>query len=270
MGIRLLAGRDFTPRDDLSAPRVAIVSQSVARDAWPGENPIGKRLSLQDRPTAQDWLSVVGVVEDVRQYAPTIAPGRGVYRPYTQTTGPTVNTELTFAARAVLDPMFVIPGMRRAVYEVDPTRPIKSVATMQDRVSETIAKSLFQARLLTTFSLMALLLAALGIYGVAGCSVAERTREIGIRMVLGATRGAVMREVLRRTTMLAVTGVALGAAGALAATRVLSKLLFEVKPADPTTLSAVAVLLGAVAILAGWIAARRATSVDPMVVLRYE
>jgi putative ABC transport system permease protein len=166
--------------------------------------------------------------------------------------------------------MFIVPGMRRAVYEVDPSRPIMSVATMQDRVSETTAESLFQTRLLTAFSLMALLLAAVGVYGVAGCAVAERTREIGIRMVLGATSGAVMREVLRRTMALAATGVALGAAGAFAATRVLSKLLFEVKPADPMTFAAVAILLAAVAILAGWIAARRATRVDPMVALRYE
>jgi putative ABC transport system permease protein len=270
MGIRLLAGRDFSLRDDLSAPRVAIVSQSVAREAWPDDNPIGKRLSLEDRPAPSDWLTAVGVVEDVRQYALTIGPGRGVYRPYTQTTGRTVNTELTFAARSVLDPMLVVPGMPSALYEVDPTRPVKSVATMQDRVSETIAESLFQTRLLTVFSLMALLLAAVGIYGVAGCAVAERTRKIGIRMVLGATSGTVMREVLRRTMALAATGVTLGAAGAFAATRVLSKVLFEVKPGDPTTFAAVAVLLAAVAILAGWIAARRATRVDPMVALRYE
>jgi putative ABC transport system permease protein len=270
MGIRLLAGRDFTPRDDLSAPGVAIVSQSVAREAWPGENPIGKRLSLEDRSTPRDWLTVVGVVENVRQYGPTIRPGRGVYRPFTQTTGLTVNTELTFAARAASDPVLVASSMRRAVYEVDPTRPVNSVATMQDRVSATMAESLFQARVLTVFSLMALLLAAVGIYGVAGCSVAERTREIGIRMVLGATSGAVMREVLRRTMNVAALGVVLGSAGAFAATRVLSSLLFEVKPADPTTFAAVAVLLAAVAILAGWTAARRATRVDPMVALRYE
>jgi putative ABC transport system permease protein len=270
MGIRLLACRDFSPRDDLSAPGVAIVSQSVARELWPGESPIGKRLSLEEPPTLKDWVTVVGVVEDVRQYSPTIGPGRGVYRPYTQTTGLTVNTEVTFAVRAASDPVPVASAMRRAVSDVDPTRPVKSLATMQDRVSATIAPSLFQARVLTVFSLMALLLAAMGIYGVAGCAVAERTREIGIRMVLGATTGAVMREVLRRTMNLAAIGVALGSAGAFVATRVLSKLLFEVKPADPTTFTAVALLLAAVAILAGWIAARRATHVDPMVALRYE
>jgi ABC-type antimicrobial peptide transport system permease subunit len=141
---------------------------------------------------------------------------------------------------------------------------------MQDRVGATIAETLFQARLLTVFSLMALLLAAIGIYAVTGCSVAERTHEIGIRMVLGAASGDVMREILRRTVVLAATGVTLGAAGALVATRVLSKLLFHVKPADPTTFAAMAVLLAAVAILAGWIAVRRVTHIDPMVALRYE
>jgi len=270
MGVRLLAGRDFTSRDDLPAPRVAIVSQSVAQEAWPGEDPIGKRLSLEDRPVAGDWLTVVGVVEDVRQYAPKIKPGAAVYRPYAQTTGGTVNTELTFAARVALDPASVVAGMRRAVHEVDPNRPVNSVALMEDRVGATIAEPLFQARLLTVFSLMALLLAAVGIYGVTGCSVAEQTHEIGIRMVLGAESGDVMREILRRIVVLAATGVTLGAAGAFAATRVLSKLLFQVKPADPATFAAVAVLLAAVAILAGWIAARRVTRIDPMLALRYE
>lgn len=270
MGIRLLDGRDFTQRDDLSARRVGIVSQSVARAAWPGEDPLGKQVSLEDRPTTRDWLTVVGVVEDVRQYALTIGPGRAVYRPYMQTTGRTVNTELTFVIRTALDPVSVVPEMRRAVYEVDPTRPVKSVATMQDRVGETIAESLFEARLLTAFSGMALLLAAVGIYGVTACSVAERTHEIGIRMVLGAATGDVMREVLQRTISLAVVGVALGTIGAFAATRVLSRLLFEVKPGDPATFAVVAVLLAAVAALAGWIAARGATRVDPMVALRYE
>jgi putative ABC transport system permease protein len=270
MGVRLLAGRDFSSRDDVSSPHVAIVSESVAHEAWPGEDPIGKRLSLEDRPRPGDWLTIVGVVEDVRQYAPRIEPGAAVYRPYAQTTGHTVNTELTFATRVAWDSASVVPGMRRAVHEVDPNRPVKSIASMQDRVGATIAEPLFQARLITVFSLMALLLAEVGIYGVTGCSVAERTREIGIRMVLGAASGDVMREILRRIVLLAATGVTLGAAGAFAATRVLSKLLFQVKAADPATFAAVAVLLAGVAILAGWIAARRVTHIDPIVALRYE
>ena len=270
MGIRLLDGRDFTPRDDLSGPRVAIISQSVARAAWPGEDPIGKQLALEDQPRPGDWLTVVGVVDDVRQYAPTIQAGRAVYRPYTQTTDRTVNTELTFVLQTALDPVSLAPGMRRALYEVDPTRPVKSIATMRDRVGETIAEPLFETRLLTAFSGMALLLAAVGIYGVTACSIAERTHDIGIRMVLGAASSDVIREVLERTVSLAVIGVTLGTVGAFATTRVLSGLLFEVKPTDPTTFAGMAMLLAAIAILAGWMAARRVTRVDPMVALRYE
>jgi putative ABC transport system permease protein len=270
MGIRLLSGRDFTSREDVAAARVAIVSQSVAREVWPGDNPIGKRLSLEQDGRPKTWLTVVGVVEDVRQYALTSGPGRAVYRPYAQVGGPTFNTEVTFVARTSLDPAFLIPSLRHAVHDVDAAQPVKSVATMQDRVRVNMAQPLFETRLLTAFSLMALLLAAIGTYGVVAYSVAARTREIGIRMALGAASGDVMREVLRRTVTLAAAGVALGAAGAFAATRVLTKLLFEVKPADPATFLAVALLLAAVAVVAAWIPAKRATRVDPVAALRYE
>jgi putative ABC transport system permease protein len=270
MGIRLLSGRDFTARDDLPAAAMAIVSESVARKVWPGDSPIGKRLSLDERGKPKAWLTVVGVVEDVRQYALTSGPGRAVYRPYAQVSGPTFNTEVTFVARTTLDPAFLIPSLRHAVHEVDATQPVKSVATMQDRVRVTMAEPLFETRLLTAFSLMALLLAAIGTYGVVAYSVAARTREIGIRMALGAASGDVMREVLRRTATLAAAGVALGTAGAFAATRVLTKLVFELKPADPATFVAVATLLAAVALVAAWIPAQRATRVDPVAALRYE
>jgi putative ABC transport system permease protein len=271
MGIRLLEGRDFSSQDDLSAPGVAIVSQSVAREVWPGQNAIGKRLSMQDRPNPADWLIVVGIVEDVRQYGVTSGRRRAVYRPYSQATGPVLSNEITFVVRTAVDPLLIAPTiLRHAVYEVDPNQPVASIAPMQYLVGRDMAEPLFQTRLLAAFSIMALLLAALGIYGVLSFTVAVRTREIGIRMALGAATRDVMRDVLGYTFTLAAVGVAVGATGAVAATRVLANLLFEVKPADPMVLLAVAVLLASVAALAGWIPARRATRIDPVIALRYE
>ncbi|MGO9258092.1 MAG: ABC transporter permease [Bryobacteraceae bacterium] len=271
MGIRLLDGRDFSYQDDLSAPEVAIVSQSVAREVWPGQNAIGKRVSMQDRPQPADWLIVVGVVEDVRQFGVTSGRRRAVYRPYSQATGPVFSNEITFVVRTAIDPLLIAPTiLRHAVYEVDPNQPVASLATMQDLIGRDMAEPLFQTRLLAAFSILALLLAAIGIYGVLSFTVAARTHEIGIRMALGAPTRDVMLDVLRYTFTLAAAGVALGAAGAVAATRVLANLLFEVKPADPMVLLGVASLLASVAALAGWIPARRATRVDPVVALRYE
>jgi len=271
MGIGLLRGRDFTPRDDAEGPRVAVVSQSVARHAWPGRDPIGQRISLAPHPSPHDWLTVVGVVDDVRQFGPAAAPAAAVYRPLAQAVGQTFGTEMTFVARTAIDPSLIAPTiLRRAVYDVDRTQAIASIATMQDRLARSVAERVFQTRVLAAFAILALLMAAVGIYGVLAYSVAERTREIGIRIALGAAPRAIMGEVLRGAAMLAVLGVALGTAGAFAATRALSGLLFEVKPGDPAVFAAVAALLGGVAVVAGWAPARRATRVDPVVALRYE
>jgi putative ABC transport system permease protein len=269
LGIRLLRGRDFTPADDRVSPRVAVVSQTVARDLWPGQNPLGKRISSVSRPNAEDWLTVVGVAGDVRQFGPAQPPVRAIYRPIAQSG--LAAGELTFVARTAIDPSLIAPTiLRRAVAEVDHGQPIASLDTMQDLVSRSVAEPLFQTRVLAAFAVMALLLAAVGIYGVVAYSVSERTHEIGIRIALGAARRDVMREVLTSALRIAAAGVALGFAGAFVATRTLASLLFEVKPGDPAVFAAVAALLAAVAIAAGLIPARRATRVDPVVALRYE
>jgi len=269
LGIRLLRGRDFTPADDRVSARVAVVSQSVAHDLWPGQDPIGKRISTETRPQAEDWLTVIGVVGDVRQFGPTQPPVRAVYRPLAQTG--LASGELTFVARTAIDPSLIAPTiLRRAIADVDRGQPIASLDTMQDLVSRSVAEPLFQTRVLAAFALLALLLAAVGIYGVVAYSVSERTREIGIRIALGAAPRDVMREVLTSALRIAAVGVALGSAGAFAATQTLSGLLFEVKPGDPAVFAAVAALLAAVAVAAGTIPARRATRVDPVVALRCE
>jgi putative ABC transport system permease protein len=270
MGIRLLSGRDFTEQDNAKAPGVVVISQAVARRLWPAEDPIGKRISMQDNPKPADWLTIVGVVGNVRQESLTEGPRPAIYQPYTQITHPFFLGHMNFVVRTASDPYQLSSAMRGVVREVDRDQPVMAVQTMQDVILSHTAEPRFQARLLGVFSILALLLASLGIYGVLAYSVAQRTHEIGIRMALGAQRGDVLRIVLRRTILLAATGIAVGAAGAFAVTRVLSKVLFEVKPTDPATFALVALLLAAVALAAGLIPARRATKVDPMVALRYE
>ena len=164
----------------------------------------------------------------------------------------------------------IAPAMRKVLREVDPDQPARTIATMADVVSANTAEPRFQARLLSAFAIMALLLALAGIYGVLAYSVVQRTREIGIRMALGAHTSNVLGLVLRRTLLLVGAGAAIGAAGALAVTRVLEKFLFEVTPADPPTFAIVVLTLLSTALLAAWLPARRATRVDPMVALRYE
>ena len=271
MGIRLLRGRDFSLSDDAQAPAVAIVSKSVARRLWQGEDPIGKRFTEEeDNPTPKDWVTVVGVVDDVKQNGMADKPRDTVYQPLAQVNRPYWLSHMAFIVRTSSNPELLATVMRAVVRDVDRNQPVQTVATMQTLIDASTAESQFQTRLLGAFSMLALLLAAVGIYGVLAYSVAQRTHEIGIRMALGAEARNVLRMVLRRTLVLAGLGVIIGAVAALAVTRVLAKFLFEVKPSDPATFLAVAVLLSGVALGAGWIPARRATKVDPMEALRYE
>jgi len=268
MGIGLRLGREFTAQDAASSPPVAIVSQSVARQIWPGTNPVGRRISNKDVPGPGDWLTVVGVVDDVGQTSIDTHREPAIYLPIRQLTQPFFLEHMSFVVRAVGDPARLLPAMRHALRDVDPNQPIGSIGTMESAISATVAEPLFQARLIAAFSVVALVLAAIGIYGVVAYSVAERTHEIGIRVALGAARANVVGMVLRRVLVLVVPGVTLGIAGALATTRVLSSLLFEVRPNDPITFTGVAAMLGAVAIVAGLVPARRASRVDPLVALR--
>jgi len=177
---------------------------------------------------------------------------------------------MTFAVRTGSKPEAAAPWIRKALQEVDPDQPVQSIETMEAVVARTTAESRFQARLIGAFSIIAVLLSAIGIYGVLACSIAERTHEIGIRMAIGATKGGIVRMVLRRTLLLAGAGVAIGTAGAVAVTRVLENFLFEVSPTDPATYTVVAIVLVTVALVAGLLPARRASKTDPLVALRYE
>ncbi len=269
MGIRLAAGREFTERDNGAAQGVVIVSQSVAQTIWPGENPMGKRISMEDDPKPGDWLSVIGVVEDVRQKGLGKQSDPAIYQPYLQVSSPGFLRHMTFVVRTASHTESVASGMRAVLRNVDKNQPI-SVASMDSLVAIATADSRFQTRLLGTFALMALALTIVGIYGVLGYSVAQRTQEIGVRMALGAQKADVLHMLMKKALVLISLGIVIGGAGALTLTRVLAKFLFEVKPSDLPTFAAVALVLSFSALTACYLPVRRAMRVDPMVALRYE
>jgi predicted permease len=268
MGIRMIRGREFTPQDAASSPGVVIVSKGVADKLWPNATAVGQRVSMSDNPGPGDWLTVVGEADDVGQTAIGAERDPAIYQPILQLKQTFFLDHMSFVVRAAGEPGPLVPAMRQAMREIDPRQPIGSIGTVESAIMATVAEPLFEARLIGVFSVFALLLAAIGIYGVVAYSVAERTQEIGIRVALGAGRSNVVGLVLRRILALVVPGVVLGLAGALATTRVLSTLLFAVKPNDPATFVGVAVLLVSVAFMAGWVPARRASLVDPLVALR--
>ncbi|HEY2012072.1 MAG TPA: ABC transporter permease [Bryobacteraceae bacterium] len=270
MGIRLLNGRDFSERDRDGTPKVTIISQSAARAIWPGEDPLGKRISEADHPSSADWYTIIGVVDDVRQLGLTMKASPALYFSYLQSPHAGWLPHMTFVLRTEEGTQQIAPAMRAAVREVDADQPVERAISMPDLIATTGAERTFQARLLAAFAALALLLAAIGVYGVLAYGVAMRTREIGIRIALGARTADVLRMVMRRTAVLAVCGLALGTVASLFATRVLEKMLFEVKPHDGATMLAGACVLGAAALAAGWVPARRAARVDPLVALRWE
>ena len=270
MGIRLLSGRDFAERDNSTAPGVVVVSESVARRLWPGGDAIGKRISMEDKPKSGDWLTIIGIVDDVKQKSLADTPSASIYQTYRQINQPFFLGHMSFVVKTRDNPMAMTSGIRAVIHKIDPELPTQSVATMETIITDTVTDARAQTRLLAIFAVMALVLAAIGIYGVLACSVVERTHEIGIRMAMGAEQKDVLWMVLRRTLMLAGSGVLIGTLGALAVTRVLTKSLFEVTPTDPLTFLAVTAILLTVALLSAWIPAQRAASVYPLVALRHE
>ena len=269
MGIRLIRGRDFNGDDDASGPGVAVISQSVARLLSSSGDVIGTRVTLQTRPTPNDWLTVVGIVEDIRQLGPKQAAHPAIYRPYLQVQRPLfLLNHMTFVVRTTGDPQRAIPGIRAALRAVDKDQPPASIVLMTEVLSAATAEPAFQTRLLGVLAALALLLALVGTYGVLAYSVAQRTREIGLRMALGAHRQSVLWMVMRRTLTLGITGILFGTIGALLATRLLTTFLFEITPTDPVTFAAVGTTILVAAVAAGLVPARRATLVDPVVALR--
>jgi putative ABC transport system permease protein len=274
--VPLKAGRDFTPQDTRDSTLVTIVNETLARTMWPGQNPIGKRFACcESGPKGRMdpvWHEVVGVVADVRAWGLDRQVQPEFYIPIAQMPpsawdwiGRTM--DLVVRTRGGVIP---VRELQSTVASVAPAVPIYRLSTMQQKISSTLERSHFDTFLLAIFATAALLLSSVGIYGVLSYMVAQRTRDIGIRMALGASQGQIVRDVLGFGVRLAGIGLAIGLAGALAATRLLSSLLYGIRPTDAITFAAVSLILLGVALIASYLPARRATRVDPIVALRYE
>jgi putative ABC transport system permease protein len=262
--IPMFKGRDFTSADTKESSLVAIINETMARRFWPNEDPLGKHFSEDyEHPK---WITVVGVVGDVREFGLEQPPIPEAYYPQSQNTA----SSMSLVIRSATPPSSQVTAVRGVVHSLDKDLPIYAVRDLTQVASESSVQQRFVALLLALFASVALALAAVGIYGVVAYSVASRHHEIGIRMALGAEKADVLSMVLQQGLKLALIGVGIGIAGALALTRFLASLLYGVKPSDPLTFIAVSLILIFVALLACYIPARRAAKVDPMVALRYE
>jgi putative ABC transport system permease protein len=273
MKIPLVSGRYFTEQDTKDSQPVVLVDEMLVARFFPNTDPVGKRLKMGGVDSQSPWLQVVGVVKHVKHYSPDEEGRVEIYTPYKQVPQAffaAATRSMWLAVKTQSDPTALTAAIRNEVQQIDKDQPISNVDTMENIVAATVAPQKFATWLLGIFAATAMLLAAIGIYGVMAYSVTQRTHEIGIRMALGAGQKDVLRMVVGQGMKLALIGVALGLAGSFAATRLMSSLLFGVSATDPLTYGGVALLLAAVALFACLIPARRATKVDPMIALRYE
>jgi putative ABC transport system permease protein len=265
MGIPILMGRDFTDADGRDSMKVTIIDESLAREYWPNESPLGKRVRFGAPEDNAPWNTVVGVVGTVKYKGLNLTRTKTVYVPHAQDS----MTDMTLAVRAA-NPENLAQAIRGQVKAMDPDQPVTGMRTMTEVISRSVWQPRLYAILFGVFAAVALALASVGTYGVMAYSVSERTREIGIRVALGAQRRDVLKLVVAQGMTLTLIGAGLGLVGALGATRLMQTLLFEVSATDPLTFAALAVLLSVVALVACYLPARRATKVDPMVALRCE
>ncbi|MCA1577507.1 MAG: ABC transporter permease [Acidobacteria bacterium] len=271
MGVPLLQGRTFGPHDNTTSPRVVVVNQTFANKYFPNQNPIGKRFTFDT--SKPDEIEIVGVCKDAKYTSQRDDVPPTVYSSFRQERPMASGV---FEVRTATDPASITGSIRSVVREIDPNLPVMNIKTQVEQADETLSMERLFAKLLTLFGILAQQLAAIGLFGVLAYMVSQRTREIGIRMALGADRASVLRMIVRQGMTLAVLGVILGLAGAYVLTKYLeswiglSKMLFGVKVSDPLTYGVIAVLLTVVAAIACYIPARRATNVDPLIALRYE
>ncbi len=262
LGIPLISGRDFAGTDDGKAPLVAIINQSMQRRFWPGGDEIGKRVSFDN---GDHWWQIVGVVGDVRDLGLDHEPALQAYGPVAQMSGVS-----TLIVRTVADPAALARQFTRAVHDVDPGMAVSETITLDRALSDSVASPRTTASLLGVFAALALLIATAGIGGIMALTVSQRVHEIGIRIALGAQPSSVLFMVLRQGLLLAILGVAIGLVGALGLAGLVKSLLFEVTPTDPVTYVLVPFLFVSAALVAGYVPARRAASIDPIEALRCE
>jgi putative ABC transport system permease protein len=266
MQIPLMRGRFFDERDRADAPGVIIIDEFFAQRFFPGEDPLGKRIDEDGSRNPRSFFTIVGIVGSVKHAGLNAATRPMMYLNYEQSAWPT----LTVTVRTAGDPSNLSAAVRREVLAVDKDQPVTKISTMAETFARAVAPQRFNMLLLGIFAAVAMLLATVGIYGVIAYSVSQRAREMGIRIALGATRRDILRLVVGQAMLMALVGVGVGVAGALVLTRLMSSLLYEVSATDPVIFVAISLLLAAVALLASYIPARRATKVDPMIALRYE
>jgi putative ABC transport system permease protein len=266
MSIPVLKGRAFTEQDRDNTPNVILVNEELANRFWPNQDAVGKRLDFEEDSGKQVWREIVGVVGNVKHKALATEIMPEAYFAYKQ--GP--ENFMGLVVRTASDPVSMIPAIRNQVLSIDKDQPVSDIMTMDQRLAKSVASSRFVMLLLGGFSILALGLAAVGIYGVMSYLVTQRTQEIGVRMALGAQKRDVLKLVVGKGMVLAIVGLAIGLVASLALTRLMRSLLFEVTPTDWLTFVITSVVLLTVALLACYIPARRATKVDPLVALRYE
>ncbi len=265
MGIPLVRGRTFTDADRAGGLHVAMINQTLAREHFAGQDPVGEELNLgsADKP---DWWRIVGVTGDVKAFGQDQPTHADIYRPFAQQPFPI----LAFTLRTNTNPASMVKAAEQALWSIDPDLPVFKAIPMDLLASQTLAIRRASSTLISAFALLALALACIGIYGVMAYAVAQRTREIGVRMALGAQRGDVLRMMMGMGARLTLLGIVLGLAGALVCARLLASLLFEVSAINPLVFSLAAALLAVVAMTASWLPARTAASVDPIRALRTE
>lgn len=265
-GVPLRRGRFLTEQDGPASPRTAVINATMASRFWPDEDPVGRRFKFAYQGARDPWTTVVGVVGDMRRGDLTQEPVSEIFLPLSQHPA----RGMDIVVRTSGEPHALTAEVREVIHSVDGTAPLFNVSTLEDSLREQLAPRRFQISLLSFFAALALILSAVGIYGLLQYSITQRTHEMGIRIALGAGQLDILRLVLGRGTRLALVGITIGAGVALAATRAISSLLYGVTATDPATFLAVAILFGLVAVVASYIPARRATRVDPMAALRCE